>query len=89
MDGKEWPQTKLNMIECDYCDDVTQFELLTNNSKKEENANIANRMAFNIANKIPFVYNDSSLQDEIRLWPIHTFDNVVHWKKVREIDKDD
>lgn len=84
MDDKEWPQTKLNMIECDYCDDVTQFELLTNNSKKEENANIANRMAFNIANKIPFVYNDSSLKDEIRLWPIHTFDNVVHWKKLMD-----
>lgn len=56
--------------QCDYCEDVNQINQLNGSWFNNDKERILDRITFLIANRMPFIYYDLNLTDEIRAWPL-------------------
>lgn len=72
-----------NKNSCDYCGDVTQAEKLSLGLFYNGTNTIERQIVFNIIlNKVPIMYGDQSLKDEVESWPLYRFNSIFQWKEV-------
>ena len=69
--------------DCDYCVEVTEMDRLNLSTFSGHRLKTEAQFAFNIANKIPFIYDDLTLAKEIQKeWPLFAYSTVHHWMEV-------
>lgn len=59
------------------------MQAFTLDSFQHDHAKLEEHFAFNMANKIPFIYHhEATLGAEVQSWPLYDLDSVGNWSKV-------
>ena len=74
--------SSLSSQSCNYCEEVNHIESYSLSSFQQNNTKLHEHFSFMLVNKIPFMYQDRTLTDEIKAWPLSVLGDVQSWKKV-------